>query len=109
MINLDPNSSTSGRRVWVFRLSSGRAATPATRSGWLAKLLIPAALIALIPLGLLVVVGLWAVVAIGAGVIATTALLGAPLLRRLRAAHTGAGVPSGGHTLEGEARRVDVE
>jgi hypothetical protein len=83
----------------VFRLS-------ARRFGWLARLLVPAALLALIPLALLVVVGLWAVVAIGAAALATAALLGAPLLRRLQAkAPQQQQQP---RILEGEARRIDV-
>jgi hypothetical protein len=99
MMNSYANNPRSSGRVWVFRLSGAR-------SGWLAKLLIPAALIALIPLALALVIGLWALVAIGAAVIATTALLVAPVLRRLRAA---APVPTQPRTLEGEARRIDVD
>ena len=86
-------------RVWVFRLSSARA-------GWLAKLLVPTVLVALIPLALLVVIGLWALVAIAAAVIGTTALLGVPLLRRLRAEPP---VPAQVRTLEGEAKRIDAD
>lgn len=96
-MNSYANNPRPSRRVWVFRLSGGRA-------GWLAKLLVPAALIALIPLALLLVVGLWAVLAIGAAVIATTAFLGAPLVRRLRSTP-----PTQPRILEGEARRIDVD
>lgn len=99
MMNSYANNPRPGARVWVLRLSGAR-------SGWLAKLLVPAALIALIPVALLVVVGLWALVAIGAAVIATTALVVAPVLRRLRAAPP---VPAQPRTLEGEARRIDVD
>jgi hypothetical protein len=97
MMGSHANSQRPGRRVWVFRLSGAG-------SGWLAKLLVPAVLIAVIPLALLVVVGLWALVAIGAAVIATIAILGAPLVRRLRAAP-----PAQARILEGEARRIDVD
>jgi membrane protein implicated in regulation of membrane protease activity len=96
MTNSYTNNPRPRRRILVFRLSGAR-------SGWLAKLLVPAALIALIPLALLLMVGLWAVLAIGAAVIATAALLGAPLLRRLRPKP-----PTQAHILEGEARRIDV-
>jgi membrane protein implicated in regulation of membrane protease activity len=86
-------------RILVFRLSGRRA-------GWLARLLVPAALLALIPLAVLVVVGLWAVVAIAAAALAVTALIGAPLLRRLQAkAPQQQQQP---RILEGEARRIDV-
>jgi hypothetical protein len=86
-------------RILVFRLSSRRA-------GWLARLLVPAALLALIPLALLVVVGLWAVVAVIAAVGAAAALVGAPLLRRLQAkAPEQQQQP---RILEGEARRIDA-
>ncbi len=90
------NNPRPVRRVWVYRLSGARA-------GWLPKLLVAAALMALIPLALLLVVGLWALLAIGAAVVATAALLAAPLLRRLRA------TPPETRTLEGEARRIDVD
>ena len=106
MTTFDANNPQSGKRVWVFRLASGRVGASSAPSSWLAKLLVPAALIALVPLALLVVIGLWAVVAIGAAVIATTALIAAPLLRRLRGAPP---VPSQARTLEGEAKRIDVE
>jgi len=99
-MNSYANNPRPTRRVWVFRLTGAS-------SGWLARLLVPAALIALIPLALLVVIGLWAVVAIGAVVIAATAVLGAPLLRRLRRASPP--VPGPGRVLEGEARRIDAD
>ena len=95
-MNSSANNPRPGRRVWVLQFSGARA-------GWLAKLLVAAALMALIPLALLLVVGLWAVMAIGAAVVAAAALLGAPLLRRLRA------TPPQTRTLEGEARRIDVD
>ena len=99
MMNFYANNPRPSARVWVLRLSGAR-------SGWLAKLLVPAALMALIPVALLVVVGLWAVVAVGAAIVATAALVVAPVLRRLRAAP-----PTAAHarTLEGEARRIDVD
>jgi hypothetical protein len=91
-------------RIFVYRFSWGR-------SGWLAKLLVLGALIALIPLALLLVVGLWAVLAIGAAVVATAALFGAPLARRLRGTPPSQ-VPSrdssDARILEGEARRIDI-
>ncbi len=99
MMNSYTNNQRPSRQVWVFRLSGARY-------GWLAKLLVPAALIALVPLALLVVIGLWALVAIGAAAIAATALLVAPVLRRLRAAPP---APAQPRTLEGEARRIDVD
>lgn len=102
MMNSYANNPQPGRRVWSFRLSGAR-------SGWLAKLLIPAALIALIPLALLVMIGLWALVAIGAAVIAATAVLAAPLLRRLRAVSPAPARVFQGRILEGESRRIDVD
>ena len=109
MPTYDANNPQSNRRVWVFRLSSGPSGRAPGPAGWLAKLLVPAALIALIPLALLVAIGLWAVVAIGAAVIATAAVVGGPLLRRLLAAPPAPPAPTHARILEGEAKRVDVE
>jgi hypothetical protein len=88
-------------RIFVFRLSTRRA-------GWLARLLVPAALLALIPLALLVVVGLWAVVAVIAAAGAVAALIGAPLLRRLLPVKAPPAPEQQPRILEGEARRIDV-
>jgi hypothetical protein len=102
----DANNPQTGRRVWVFRLSSGSSGQSKAPAGWLARLLVPAALIALIPVALIAVVGLWAVVAVGATVMAAAVVVGGPLLRRLRATPAGP-TPAQGHILEGEAKRIE--
>jgi len=106
MTTYDANNPRTTKRVWVFRLSSDPSGRSSAPPGWLAKLLVSAALMALIPLALLAVIGLWAVVAIGAAVIATTAVVGGPLLRRLRGAPQ---APAQARILEGEAKRIDVD
>lgn len=97
MMNSHFGNPHSRARVLVFRLSGAR-------SGWLAKL----GLFVLIPLALLFVVGVWAVLAIGAAAVAVTALVVAPLVRRLRGTPAAREAMLRGRVLDGEARRIDA-
>jgi membrane protein implicated in regulation of membrane protease activity len=98
MMNYYSSNTGRRRRVFVYRFSG------APRLGRFTKLLLVTGLIVAIPLALLLFIGLWALVVASSIVVAAAAVLGAPLLRRLRPAPR-----VQPQVLEGEARRIDVD